>query len=209
MAVAIPDEEVTKIEELVSKAGRFGVYLKDGKGNKVRFYKSNGVLMCDQGIDTDSVHSSEVIKQSQCLQQKMEESHTANIRRMIKEEHPHLSDDDVDANVDVIIAAGKAMDELKAKGVEKEMAEKLVEHVLKSADDKLLRQLRDRVGVGEIDANIDARHLRDQIFGALPNRRRKGDTFDDEIELKSLPKPEDEQGIDAVVEESQPDPSRC
>jgi hypothetical protein len=209
-AVAIPDHEVDKIEEMVKTAGRFGVYLKDGKGNKTRFFTDkSGVLFCEQGFEKQKSHVSEVIRTSKCLKPKMEDAHRANLERLIREDYPGITDEDVQTNIDMVLAAGRAMEELKAKGMSGDLAKEMVEYVLKHEKPELIEKVKARVEAfnDKDDPNVAARNSRDAIFGELPNRRRhsRADSEDtlDEQKTKVDTETTDEPRLAVVAEEEE------
>lgn len=128
--MAIPDKEYKEICKHLQNAGRIGIYLKDKKGNTHRFYKKDKDIFCvvmdKEGNKTECevFKMSDIIKQQEAMRKNS--PFIQSIKQKLKEDFPDMSEDEIDANTDIIEHAGQTRQRLMAAGLTQDHADKII-----------------------------------------------------------------------------------
>jgi Fe2+ transport system protein FeoA len=126
--IALPDHEYHKLIEILKN--QRSVKLKNTQGVETKFYYRNGKLVGDtyKGLVRQT---SEVFNINELARQ--EENSFLNItRRRMKADHPEWSEEEVEAQADVINEANETIKRLMTMGVDYKVAVGVVKHTLNS-----------------------------------------------------------------------------
>lgn len=132
-AVALTDEDYSRIDSLAKKKGKIGIKLTDKKGVVNRFYRKDKILWCDQRRDDGSIFTQECMKMSDI--QKTQRAPFANhIKEKLKADHPTMSAEEIDAYADIISEANESIKRLIASGVEPDVAHKIITEAMRGKE---------------------------------------------------------------------------
>jgi hypothetical protein len=132
-AVALTDEDYSRIDSLAKKKGKIGIKLTDKKGIVNRFYRKDGLLWCDQRKEDGSIFTQECMKLSDI--QKTQRAPFANaIKEKLKIDHPTMTAEEIDAYADVISEANESIKRLIASGVEPDVAHKIITEAMRGKE---------------------------------------------------------------------------
>jgi len=131
-AVALTDEDYSRIDELVRKNGRRGVRLTDKKGVVNRFYRKDGELYCDQYGANDSIFTQECMKLSE-IQNAQKAPFENAMKQRLKADHPTMTQEEVDAYADIIAEANESIKRLISNGVEPQLAHGMITEALRGS----------------------------------------------------------------------------
>lgn len=129
-AVALTDEDYSRIDELVRKNGKRGVKLTDKKGVVNRFYRKDGELYCDQYGANDTIFTQECMKLSD-IQNTQKAPFESAMKQKLKADYPTMTQEEVDAYADVIAEANESIKRLIANGVEPQLAHGIITEALR------------------------------------------------------------------------------
>lgn len=132
-AVALTDEDYSRIDSLAKKKGRIGIKLTDKNGVVNRFYRKDGLLWCDIRKDDGSIFTQECMKMSDIAQARKAPFANA-MKQKLKEDHPSMTAEEVDAYADIIAEANESIKRLIASGVEPDVAHKIITEALKGKE---------------------------------------------------------------------------
>lgn len=128
--MAIPDAEYKEIVNRLANAGRIGIYLKDNKGNTHRFYKKDKDIFCVVRDKDDNKQECEVFKMSDIIKQqeamRKNSPFIQSIKQKLKEDFPDMTEEEIDANTDIIEHAGQTRQRLMKAGLTQEEADKII-----------------------------------------------------------------------------------
>jgi hypothetical protein len=128
--MAIPDTEYKEITSRLANTGRIGIYLKDNKGNTHRFYKKDNDIFCVVRDKDDNKQECEVFKMSDIIKQqeamRKNSPFIQTIKQKLKEDFPDMSQEEIDANTDIIEHAGQTRQRLMKAGLTQEQADKMI-----------------------------------------------------------------------------------
>jgi len=130
-AVALTDEDYSRIDELVRKNGKRGVKLTDKKGVVNRFYRNDGLLYSDQLGKDGSVFTQECMKLSD-IQNTQKAPFESAMKQKLKADYPTMTQEEVDAYADIIAEANESIKRLIASGVQPQMAHGVITDALRS-----------------------------------------------------------------------------
>jgi hypothetical protein len=132
-AVALTDEDYSRIDRLVRKKGGRGIKLTDKKGVLNRFYRKDGLLWCDQYKADDSIFTQECMKMSDIANQ--QRAPFANVmKEKLKADHPTMSAEEIDAMADIISEANESIKRLISSGVEPEVAHRIITEAMRGKE---------------------------------------------------------------------------
>ena len=128
--MAVPDAEYKQIAASLANAGRIGIYLKDKNGNSHRFYKKDKDIFCVVRDKDDNKTECEVFKMSDIIKQQEQMRKNSpfiqSIKQKLKEDFPDMSEEEIDANTDIIEHAGQTRQRLMAAGLTQDQADKII-----------------------------------------------------------------------------------
>nr|WPF46801.1 MAG: hypothetical protein [Lake Baikal virophage 12] len=132
-AVALTDDDYSRIDELVRKNGKRGVKLTDKKGVVNRFYRKDGELYCDQYGANDTIFTQECMKLSD-IQNTQKAPFESAMKQKLKADYPTMTQEEVDAYADVIAEANESIKRLISNGVEPQLAHGMITEALRGKE---------------------------------------------------------------------------
>jgi hypothetical protein len=132
-AVALTDEDYSRIDGLVRKKGGRGIKLTDKKGVVNRFYRKDKLLWCDQVKADSSIFTQECMKMSDIANAQKAPFADA-MKEKLKADHPTMTAEVVNAYADVIAEANESIKRLISSGVEPEVAHKIITEALRGKE---------------------------------------------------------------------------
>jgi hypothetical protein len=139
-AVAIPDEEYSKLRLCAKANGKRGYLIKDKKGVMHRFFMKDNILYSEKKVD-DALQEFEVMSMTEALEKQKEMNERdpnaqfkAHTMQRMRQDHPNMSDEDLEANADIVVEANESIKRLISKGIPAETAHKIITGLLHSED---------------------------------------------------------------------------
>lgn len=132
-AVALTDEDYSRIDSLAKKKGRIGIKLTDKNGVVNRFYRKDGLLWCDQRKQDGSIFTQECMKMSEIANAQRAPFANA-MKEKLKADHPSMTPEEIDAFADIIAEANESIKRLIASGVEPDIAHKIITEAMRGKE---------------------------------------------------------------------------
>lgn len=145
-AVAIPDVEYTKLKIAAQMRGKRGYICKDKKGERHRFFMKGHELWGEHKVG-DKLEEYETMSMTDALTKHKEMQSNPfkeHIVKKLKEDRPELTDEEIDANADIVVEANETIKRLIAGGMDPKLAHTIISGVLHSeeAQDHLIKELK-------------------------------------------------------------------
>lgn len=127
-AVALTDDDYSRIVDLVLKAGKRGVTLTNVKNVTMRFYyKKDRKQLWGDTINKDgTVVTTEVFKQSEVTGGKQLNPYKESVKSKMKEDHPDWTEEELDFNADICAEANNSIKRLIEGGVDPNTAYNII-----------------------------------------------------------------------------------
>jgi hypothetical protein len=144
--IAIPDTEYGKLRIAAQMRGKRGYICNDKKGERHRFFMKGSELWGEHKVG-DKLEAYETMSMTDALQKHKEMQSNPfkeHIVKKLKEDRPELTDEQIDANADIIVEANETIKRLIAGGMDPKVAHTIITGVLHSEEtqEHLLNELK-------------------------------------------------------------------
>lgn len=146
-AVALPDTEYAAMLLKAKMAGKRGYKCYDKKGNKHRFFMKEDVLWgIHDNKEYEVMSMTDAMAKNEEIKSRAGNAFKESVKSKMRVDFPDMSEEELDANADIVSEANEAIKRLIASGTPPDVAYKVIMGTLHSdeANNLIIKELSER-----------------------------------------------------------------